>query len=164
MIDMSGKRGSSFPGAVESRVGTSPLLVRRCCSTNAQPNNSSNSPATAGRLLFFLTIFAGRYTYAAVQNMFKSLQQNRMKRKGASRSGSPIFAICRRRWLRPCLYRTWGRILTAAKPVCGQRFDPRLERPMNLFLEILRATAYLTSITRSVLYAIRWWKEYKQNG
>jgi hypothetical protein len=54
--------------------------------------------------------------------------------------------------------------LTAAKPVCGQRFDPRLERPMNLFLEILRATAYLASITRSVLYAIWWWKEYKQNG
>ena len=35
---------------------------------------------------------------------------------------------------------------------------------MNLFLEILRATAYLASITRSVLYAIWWWKEYKQNG
>lgn len=101
MIDMSGKRGSSFPGAVESRDGSSPLLVRWCCSTNAQPNNSSNPPATAGRLLFFLTIFAGRYTYAAVQNMFKSLQQNRMKRKGASRTGSPFFAICRRRWLRP---------------------------------------------------------------
>lgn len=29
---------------------------------------------------------------------------------------------------------------------------------MNLFLEILRATAYLASITRSVLYAIWWWK------
>lgn len=35
---------------------------------------------------------------------------------------------------------------------------------MNLFLEILRATAYLASITRSVMYAIWWWKEYKQNG
>ncbi len=35
---------------------------------------------------------------------------------------------------------------------------------MNLFLEILRATAYLASIARSVLYAIWWWKEYKQNG
>lgn len=35
---------------------------------------------------------------------------------------------------------------------------------MNLFLEILRATAYLASITRSVPYAIWWWKEYKQNG
>lgn len=34
----------------------------------------------------------------------------------------------------------------------------------HLFLEILRATAYLASITRSVLYAIWWWKEYKQNG
>jgi hypothetical protein len=54
--------------------------------------------------------------------------------------------------------------LTAAKPVCGQRFDLRLERPMNLILEILRATAYLASIARSVLYAIWWWKEYKQNG
>ena len=57
-----------------------------------------------------------------------------------------------------------GRILTAAKPVCGQRFDLRLERPMNLILEILRATAYLASIVRSVMYAIWWWKEYKQNG
>jgi hypothetical protein len=54
--------------------------------------------------------------------------------------------------------------LTAAKPVCGQRFDLRLERPMNLFLEILRATAYLASTVRSVLYVYGWWKEYKQNG
>lgn len=54
-------------------------------------NNSSSPPTLGGRLLFFLIIFAGRYTYAAVQNMFKSLQQNRMKRKGASRTGSPIF-------------------------------------------------------------------------
>ena len=54
--------------------------------------------------------------------------------------------------------------MTAAKPVCGQRFDLRLERPMNLILEILRATAYLASIVRSVMYAIWWWKEYKQNG
>lgn len=52
----------------------------------------------------------------------------------------------------------------AAKPVCGQRFDLRLERPMNLFLEILRATAYLASTVRSVLYVYGWWKEYKQNG
>lgn len=35
---------------------------------------------------------------------------------------------------------------------------------MNLILEILRATAYMASIIRSVMYAIRWWKEYKQNG
>lgn len=35
---------------------------------------------------------------------------------------------------------------------------------MNLFLEILRATAYLAGIIRSVLYVIWWWKEYKQNG
>ena len=37
-------------------------------------------------------------------------------------------------------------------------------RPMNLFLEILRATAYLASTVRSVLYVYGWWKEYKQNG
>ena len=35
---------------------------------------------------------------------------------------------------------------------------------MNLFLEILRATAYLASTVRSVLYVYGWWKEYKQNG
>jgi hypothetical protein len=35
---------------------------------------------------------------------------------------------------------------------------------MNLFLEILRATAYMASIVRSVMYAIWLWKEYKQNG
>ena len=31
---------------------------------------------------------------------------------------------------------------------------------MNLFLEILRATAYLASTVRSVLYVYGWWKEY----
>lgn len=35
---------------------------------------------------------------------------------------------------------------------------------MNLFREILRATAYLASTVRSVLYVYGWWKEYKQNG
>ena len=35
---------------------------------------------------------------------------------------------------------------------------------MNLVLEILRATAYLASIARSVLYVIERWKEHKQNG
>lgn len=35
---------------------------------------------------------------------------------------------------------------------------------MNLFLEILRATAYLASIVRSVLCVIGWWEEYKRNG
>ena len=35
---------------------------------------------------------------------------------------------------------------------------------MNLFLEILRATAYLASIARSVFYLIERWKKYKQNG
>lgn len=35
---------------------------------------------------------------------------------------------------------------------------------MNLFLEILRATAYLAGTARSVLYVYGWWKEYKQNG
>ena len=63
-----------------------------------------------------------------------------------------------------CHRGSWGRILTAAKPVCGQRFDLRLELPMNSFLEILRATAYLASTVRSVLYVYGWWKEYKQNG
>ena len=55
-----------------------------------------------------------------------------------------------------------------AMELCGfharRRFDLRLEPPMNLFLEILRATAYLASIVRSVLYVIERWKEYKQNG
>ena len=35
---------------------------------------------------------------------------------------------------------------------------------MNLFLEILRATAYLASIARSVFCLIEQWKKYKQNG
>lgn len=50
--------------------------------------------------------------------------------------------------------------MTAAESACGQPLrSPIGVKPMNLFLEILRLSMYVTGIARN-LYSI--WREYKQ--